>query len=93
LTIYIKNTQPFKRRRPLTYPQWGNQQFSENRMVEIQKIEILGGKVTKICKKLESFRRIVVIFLTKIMKSIRRLKNYKVKMKRNLEPNLFDQNK
>jgi division protein CdvB (Snf7/Vps24/ESCRT-III family) len=70
-----------------------NQQFSENRMVEIQKIEFLGGKVTKICKKLESFRRIVVIFLTKIMKSIRRLKNYKVKMKRNLEPNLFDQNK
>jgi hypothetical protein len=39
-----------------------NQQFSENRMVEIQKIEFLGGKVTKICKKLESFRRIVVIF-------------------------------
>jgi hypothetical protein len=50
-------------------------------------------KVSKSCKKLESCRITVVNFLTKIMKSIRWLKNYKVKMKRNLEPNLSDQNK
>jgi hypothetical protein len=47
LTIYIKKTQPFKRGRPLTYPHGHglqNEQFSENRMVEIKKIKILETK-------------------------------------------------